>query len=261
MTPLIIAQHRDIIVDLDNDLRGPISGEIPVVGDIFSYKINLSINPEDFGGDIINLTVKIYDPNGKVINDEERNFAIDSRNFVHNLIPFLNENKTEVRIYSFEKQGEYIVELCAPEDKNIRFNKYYNLSGEDLYYYYPDCFKEYYSAMPKWQYDIWESQQNYNNSLNSYTLILVILTSFLFLASLVEIISEEKRIKGFGKLMQTLFVLSLMIFATFVLWTVFFGSKSFYNHPIIKATVFVFWGIYLISTSLAIRKIFSKKKK
>jgi len=226
---------KDLILDVNINRMNQNPSQ-NIVGNIFSYNITL-FNPtgekiDDF------LTISVFGPREKILSEspEEYNLSKLSDGKVEIIIPYINKSlNNDTKIFPFFKEGTYKIQICA-QKPGIRFVKQYEIEGGgSAHFYYSLCFDHYFSAMPKWQYELWKSQEEanqkiinistetieFNNKLTDYTLVLLVITSFLFLIQILTFLSMEKSKKILKGFMLFIFTTFLIVGGAFCLF--YFG--------------------------------------
>jgi hypothetical protein len=173
----LISAEQNIGVDVSILPRGVISTEYNVVGDYFSFMINLANNNSEFYND--KISVEIVAPGNRSLNLEPTSYIYsgDSVSVIYNIpsynismgpsshyeiIPYINSTKDkDMSIWSFDVAGDYYIKICS-ENSQTLFKKTYTYKTGSLtssnYVYFPHCFNSYFSVMPQWQYQLFQDQ-------------------------------------------------------------------------------------------------------
>lgn len=249
-----ISATKDLIIDVKLDLRGQ-NPDQNIVGNIFSYSIFLrNPNSENISD---TLKVKIFDPAGDRLNLEEVHNILIRSGEDHEIIPYLNQSiNNDTKIFPFNIEGDYRMDVCV-EDPDIRFVKQYDIEGANggsAYFYYSPCFYYYFSAMPKWQYDLWQSQEEankniiniesktieFNKDVKNYTLVLMILTSILIILSFANILSNRDKLMSLARTIVGLYLAIWIIVTIFSSIATFIILLAVISDP----SSFKLWGFF-----------------
>ncbi|MCK4649651.1 hypothetical protein KAT36_00305 [Candidatus Pacearchaeota archaeon] len=151
----IVSAYDNINIEIQIEPRGPSSLDYNVVGDAFTYKINLTNLGEkklikDFNVCIntpIELRCRNYTQIELLVNK-----SIE-------LIP--NQTNGLIEIIKFDSVGDYKINITSNDIifiKNYTLNKGYSV--QNLFNQYPLVYEKYFDCMPKWQYDLFEKEFN-----------------------------------------------------------------------------------------------------
>ncbi len=152
----------ELIVDTHINPKGIISDSYNVVGDIFTYKINVTNPTNEIANET--FTVNLVFPNNREIQKNPINFSFTLiPNETIELIPYINRPKTnDTYIWPFDQEGDYELRICSPNFDTKLTREYIKKGpGSVLYrgnYFYHKCFSHYFTAMPEWQYKLFQEE-------------------------------------------------------------------------------------------------------
>ncbi len=198
--------EKEFLIDVNIESRGIISLDYNVVGDIFSYNVSLKSNNSEAVEDAIRI--EIFAPDNRPISKSIREYSkIWESNETKSLIPYTEgKEKNETNIWLFDVAGDYRLSICSL-DLSTKFIKSYEVKKDGRiigvnYYYQSGCFDYYFSAMPEWQYSLFQKEfaaanktLNINTKLESATRRMVLaswIMVIVVIASLYVSSREEK---------------------------------------------------------------------
>ncbi len=239
----IASAYRDIGINIKIQPRGVISKDYFVVGDIFIYNITLTNRFNETINDT--FTIRIVFPDNQTISNPALFYYRSIKpNETKSIVPYIKGTNNNTHIWPFMTSGDYKLEICS-QNKDIRFIKNYEVplnsySHEASNYYFYNCFPYYFSAMPKWKYQIFmkgkvaaEASNEASDKLVGLTkdldnatwalIVATIIMLFVTIITLYVAIAEEKDKKeGIYKIIKWISKrITLMIFFALVIYLFF----------------------------------------
>ncbi len=156
-----VSAYKNIFIDINIQPQGVISTEYNTVGDIFNYNISLKNNSTELINQSFQIALTF--PENQTLENTILWYNLTlEQGETKSIIPYINLSKNnDTYIWPFETEGNYKIEICS--DSITRFLKNYNLDlnvhrKATSYYYYMKCFPHYFSAMPEWQYKLFQEE-------------------------------------------------------------------------------------------------------
>ena len=219
LASFISAQQTELDVSPWFYPHGPesFSTQYGAVGDAFNYNIYFDNNNSE--SIIDDFIIEIYDPSNNLVLKEEYNgFLIEKHN---SSSIWANES------LQFKFPGNYKLTICSKNKSLTLVNRFNNYVFTGSGNYHPNCFDKYFQVL--WNYEI-ESKISQdkatqesitlsketvelNKSLKWYTAALFTLTILIAIFALADILSDEKKIKSFGKITRISISLILIFFS------------------------------------------------
>ena len=146
------------------------------------------------------------------------------------IFPYKNSaEKKDTYIWLFDTAGDYEIEICSSDIRTVFIKKY-----DRSYYYMPHCFKEYFSAMPKWQYELFKNQSLLtNNELtflqDSNTILgrmdsssdkmyfVAIVALFVSILNIIIILSNEQNRRDFKTALGFIITIAFKVIVTIII--------------------------------------------